>query len=46
MRAALHVLCGFEQRLLWAFDLPYGALLSLRVWRGERPGAQIEGLRR
>lgn len=44
MRAALHVLCGFDQRQLWAFDLPYSALLSLRVWPGERPGAQISGL--
>lgn len=45
MRAALHILCGFGQRQLWAFDLPYAALLSLRVWPGERPGAQITGLR-
>lgn len=45
MRATLHHLCGFDQRQLWAFDLPYGALLSLRVWRGEEPGAQIIGLR-
>lgn len=45
MRAALHHLCGFDQRRLWAFDLPYGALLSLRVWRGEEGGAQIVGLR-
>lgn len=44
MRAALHLLCGFEQRQLWAFDLPYGALLSLRVWPGTRPTAQIAGL--
>jgi alpha-ribazole phosphatase len=45
MRAALHVLCSFDQRRLWAFDLPYAALLSLRVWPGERPSAQIVGLR-
>jgi alpha-ribazole phosphatase len=44
MRAALHALCGFDQRQLWAFDLPYASLLSLRVWPGERPGAQIAGL--
>ena len=44
MRAALHVLCGFDQRQLWAFDLPYAALLSLRVWPGEEPSAQIAGL--
>jgi len=44
MRAALHHLCGFDQRQLWAFDLPYAALLSLRVWPGERRSAQIAGL--
>ncbi len=44
MRAALHALCGFEQRQLWAFDLPYAARLSLRVWPGEPTGAQIIGL--
>jgi len=44
MRAALDVLCGFDHRQLWAFDLPYAALLSLRVWPGERPSAQIAGL--
>lgn len=44
MRAALHALCGFDQRQLWAFDLSYAALLSLRVWPGERPSAQIAGL--
>ena len=44
MRAALHILCGFDQRQLWAFDLPYAALLSLRVWPGEAPSAQITGL--
>ena len=44
MRAALHILCGFDQRQLWAFDLPYAALLSLNVWPGERPSAQIAGL--
>lgn len=44
MRAALHLLCGFDQRQLWAFDLPYAALLSLRVWPSEPPSAQIAGL--
>jgi alpha-ribazole phosphatase len=44
MRAALHALCGFDQRQLWAFDLSYSTLLSLRVWRGEPPSAQIAGL--
>lgn len=45
MRAALHHLCGFDARQIWAFELPYAALLSLRIWRGDRPGAQIIGLR-
>ncbi|AJA11535.1 phosphoglycerate/bisphosphoglycerate mutase [Sphingopyxis fribergensis] len=44
MRAALYALCGFDQRQLWAFDLPYAGLLSLRVWPGEPPSAQIAGL--
>jgi alpha-ribazole phosphatase len=44
MRAALHLLCGFDQRQLWAFDLPYAALLSLRVWPGAQPSAQVAGL--
>jgi alpha-ribazole phosphatase len=44
IRAALHVLCGFEQRQLWAFELPYAVLVSLRVWPGERPSAQIAGI--
>lgn len=44
MRAALHTLCGFNQRQLWAFELPYAALLWLRVWPGEPPSAQIAGL--
>lgn len=44
MRAALHILCGFDQSQLWAFDLPYAALLSLKVWPGEAPSAQITGL--
>ena len=44
MRAALAVLCGFDQRQIWAFDLPCAALLSLRVWPGEPRTAQIAGL--
>ncbi|MFT3977032.1 MAG: histidine phosphatase family protein [Sphingomonas bacterium] len=43
MRAALAVLCGFSMKAGWALDLPYGALLSLRIW-GPR-SAQIVGLR-
>jgi alpha-ribazole phosphatase len=44
MRAALAHLCGFDQRQLWAFELGYAALLSLRVWPGEPRSAQIAGL--
>lgn len=44
MRAALAVLCGFPVQSLWAFDLPYAALLTLRRWP-EGSGAQIVGLR-
>ena len=32
IRAALKSLCGFGQRELWAFDLPYAALVTLRIW--------------
>lgn len=41
MRAALAHLFGFDQRALWAFDLPSSSLLSLRLWPD---GAQIVGL--
>ncbi|MEG3177138.1 histidine phosphatase family protein [Sphingomonas sp. RB3P16] len=44
MRAALSVLCGLGPRESWALDLPYAALLSLRVWRAPAPSAQIVGL--
>ena len=44
IRAALAALFGFEQRQLWAFDLPYGAVLTLRVWPGTPRMAQIAGL--
>ncbi len=44
MRAALAHLCGFGQAQSWAFDLPYAALLSLRIWRGDSITAQITGL--
>lgn len=43
MRAALAVLCGFDVRQGWAVDLPYGAVLSLRVWPGEGLPGQITG---
>ncbi|GLK44490.1 MULTISPECIES: histidine phosphatase family protein [Novosphingobium] len=42
MRAALAVLFHMEQPQVWAFDLPYASVLSLRLWPGE--GAQIVGL--
>ncbi|MEJ5975035.1 histidine phosphatase family protein [Novosphingobium sp. PS1R-30] len=45
MRAALSLLCGLDHRLGWAFDLPYAALLSIRVWPGTQPAGQIVGLR-
>lgn len=45
MRAALAVACGFDVRQVWAFDLPYAAVLSLRLWRGEAAAAQIVALR-
>lgn len=45
MRAALALLCGFEPRAAWAIDLPYAALLSVRVWPGDPPSAQIVALR-
>ncbi|TXC72892.1 histidine phosphatase family protein [Sphingomonas ginsenosidivorax] len=44
MRAALAGLCGFGQRELWAFDLPYASVLALKVWPGPTPTAQIAGL--
>jgi alpha-ribazole phosphatase len=45
MRAALAILCGLDHRQVWMVDLPYAALLSLHIWPGERPAAQITGLR-
>lgn len=44
MRAALASLCGFDQRTVWAFDLPYAATLSLKVWPGAPRTAQIVAL--
>ncbi|MGF7154122.1 histidine phosphatase family protein [Novosphingobium gossypii] len=44
MRAALSVLCGMDHRQVWAFDLPCTALLTLRLWPGDAPTAQIVGL--
>lgn len=45
MRAAIAYLCGLSQGHTWAIDLPYAALLSFKVWPGEKPSAQIIGLR-
>jgi alpha-ribazole phosphatase len=45
IRAALVATCGFDRRQAWAFELPYGSVLSLRLWRGEAPAAQITALR-
>ena len=44
IRAALAALFGFDQRQLWAFDLPYAAMLTLRIWPGTPRTAQIVGL--
>jgi alpha-ribazole phosphatase len=41
IRAALGVLLRLDHTQVWAFDLPYGALISLRVWPD---GAQVTGL--
>lgn len=45
MRAAVAVLTGLDHRAVWAFDLPYGALLSLKIWPGASAAGQIVGLR-
>ena len=45
MRAALAQACDLSARQAWAFDLPYAALVTLRLWRGELPAAQIVRLR-
>lgn len=44
MRAALSILCGFDMARTWAFDLPYAAMLALKVWPGPPRSAQIAGL--
>lgn len=44
MRAALSVLTGLDHRGVWALDLPYRALLSLRIWPGETISGQVIGL--
>jgi alpha-ribazole phosphatase len=44
IRAALGHLLGFNYRQLWAFSLPYGALVSLRIWPDPERRAEITGL--
>jgi alpha-ribazole phosphatase len=44
IRAALSCLLGFDYRQSWAFDVPYAALISLRIWPGEPRRAQLTGL--
>ena len=44
IRAALHVLCGFDLRACWSFALPYAALVTLEVWNGAPRSAQVTGL--
>lgn len=44
IRAAVSVLTGLDHHGVWAFDLPYGALLSVRVWQSGEMAGQITGL--
>ncbi|MEJ2408162.1 MAG: histidine phosphatase family protein [Novosphingobium sp.] len=44
MRAALSVVTGLDHRGGWAIDLPYRALLSLRIWPEEPLSGQIIAL--
>ena len=44
MRAAVSVLTGLDHGGVWAFDLPYGALLTMRVWPDGGLTGQITGL--
>jgi alpha-ribazole phosphatase len=44
MRAALSHLCGLTHATGWAFDLPYAAVLALRVWEGPPRRAQVTAL--
>ncbi|VWX54265.1 histidine phosphatase family protein [Novosphingobium sp. 9U] len=43
MRAALSALTGLDHRAVWAIDLPYRALLSVRIW--PEGAGQVVGLR-
>lgn len=44
MRAALSVLTGLDHRGVWAVDLPYRALLSVRIWPGDPASGQVIAL--
>jgi alpha-ribazole phosphatase len=44
IRAAVSLLTGLDHRGVWAFDLPYRALLTARIWPGEPLGGQVTGL--
>ena len=44
IRAALVALCGFDRQQIWAFDLPYAALVTVRIWPGPPRTVQIVGL--
>ncbi|SLJ88725.1 histidine phosphatase family protein [Novosphingobium mathurense] len=44
IRAAVSYLTGLDHRGVWAFDLPYCALISLRVWPGGKSAGQIIAL--
>lgn len=44
MRAAVSVLTGLDHRGVWSLDLPYGAVLSLRIWPGDQRAGQVVGL--
>lgn len=44
MRAAVSVLTGLDHRAVWALDLPYRALLTLRIWPGSPLAGHVTGL--
>lgn len=44
MRAALSVLTGLDHRAVWALDLPYRALLTLRIWPRSPIAGHVTGL--
>ncbi|WP_225205612.1 histidine phosphatase family protein [Novosphingobium huizhouense] len=43
MRAAVAAVTGLDFRQVWAFDLPYAALLGLRIWPAAEAGAPPSG---